>query len=60
MELLFEVAFAINVLPLCVLELQNVQHCLLLTIFQPPDQIDVGQDGFKQWDGKNGVRCRKQ
>lgn len=22
-------------------------------LFQPPDQIEVGEDGFKQWDGKN-------
>lgn len=44
----------------CVLELHHLQHCLLLTMFQPPDEIEVGDDGFKQWDGKNGVRCRKQ
>ncbi|XP_009953458.1 PREDICTED: nicotinamide riboside kinase 2-like, partial [Leptosomus discolor] len=25
-------------------------NVLLLTIFQPQDQIEVGEDGFKQWD----------
>lgn len=24
-------------------------------LFQPPDQIEVGEDGFKQWDGKNEI-----
>lgn len=27
-------------------------------LFQPQDQIAVGEDGFKQWDGKDGWRPR--
>lgn len=28
-------------------------------LFQPPDQIEVGEDGFRQWDGKIVFNCRK-
>lgn len=27
-------------------------------LFQPQDQIAVGEDGFKQWDGKDGWEPR--
>uniref|UniRef100_A0A8C9EYR3 Nicotinamide riboside kinase 2 n=1 Tax=Pavo cristatus TaxID=9049 RepID=A0A8C9EYR3_PAVCR len=27
-----------------------LQQCLLIPVFQPQDQIEVGEDGFKQWD----------
>ena len=27
-------------------------------LFQPQDQIAVGEDGFKQWDGKDGRQPR--
>lgn len=25
-------------------------------LFQKPDQIEVGEDGFKQWDGKTSLK----
>ncbi|XP_066430515.1 nicotinamide riboside kinase 2 isoform X1 [Eleutherodactylus coqui] len=34
----------------CVPQLHVFAAFLLLTMFQPPDQIEVGEDGFKQWD----------
>lgn len=28
-------------------------------LFQKPDQIEVGEDGFRQWDGKSGFHVGK-
>lgn len=29
-------------------------------LLQPQDQIEFGEDSFKQWDGKSGFRCGKR
>lgn len=42
----------------CVSDLHLLFYWSLL--LQPQDQIEVGDDGFRQWDGKNGFRCRKK
>uniref|UniRef100_A0A670ZJU0 Phosphoribulokinase/uridine kinase domain-containing protein n=1 Tax=Pseudonaja textilis TaxID=8673 RepID=A0A670ZJU0_PSETE len=43
--------------------IQALPNCCVVhqdDFFKPQDQIQVGEDGFKQWDGKNGVRYRMQ